>query len=222
MDRTSNRRIALAMGVALGLSVVAVSLAARPAHAQETTTASVRVGESAVGNAVADAVRAAAGAQIALIPASAFRSNLPLPTSASGDQLASLLDPPSDSIVLLSLTGAQLKDALERSVRYGAKGFAGFLQVSGVKITVDPTRPDGARVVAIAVGGQPLNPTAKYRVATTKPLSNGASGYFQIWAKSDISGDAQKTLAEAIRSWVAGRGGTVALATDGRIEAVKP
>ena len=217
MDRISNKRVAIAAGVALGLSFAALALTARPARAQGDTTASVRVGESAAGNAVADAVRSAAGAQVALIPASAFRSGVAVPSAAGGDQLASLLDPPSDAIVLLSLTGAQLKDALERSVRYGAKGFAGFLQVSGIKVSVDPARADGARIVSLSVGGQPVNPATKYKVATTKPLANGASGYFQIWSKADVAGDAQKTLAEALRAWAAGQGGSVTLSTDGRI-----
>lgn len=217
MDRISNRRIALAAGVALGLSVAALALTVRPARAQDGTTAAVRIGESAAGNAVADAVRAAAGAQIALVPASAFRNGVAVPASLGGDQLASLLDPPSDAIVLLSLTGAQLKDALERSVRYGSKGFAGFLQVSGIKVSVDSSKPDGSRIVLISVGGQPVNPGAKYKVATTKPLANGASGYFQIWSKADVTGDAQKTLAEALRAWAASQGGSVTLATDGRI-----
>ena len=217
MDRISNRRIALAVGVALSLSVATLAMIARPARAQDGTTASVRIGESAAGNAVADAVRSIAGAQVALIPASAFRNGVAVPATLGGDQLASLLDPPSDAIVLLSLTGAQLKDALERSVRYGSKGFAGFLQVSGIKLTVDPSKADGARVTSVTVGGQPLNPAAKYKVATTKPLANGASGYFQIWSKADVTGDTQKTLAEALRAWAASQGGSVNLATDGRI-----
>ena len=221
MDRISNRKLVLATGIALGLSLTALAFVALPARAQGDTTASVRFGESAAGNAVADAVRSATGAQIALIPASAFRSGVAVPGAAGGDQLASLLDPPSDAIVLLSLTGAQLKDALERSVRYGAKGFAGFLQVSGIKVSVDPGKPDGARIVSISVGGQPVNPATKYRVATTKPLANGASGYFQIWSKADLAGDAQKTLAEALRAWAAGQGGSATLSTDGRIGTVK-
>jgi 2',3'-cyclic-nucleotide 2'-phosphodiesterase (5'-nucleotidase family) len=174
-----------------------------------------------VGNAVADAVRAAAGTPVALVPAAAFRTGVPIPARASADSLVALLDPPSDLIVVLSLTGGQLKDALERSVRYGTKGFAGFLQISGLKIVVDPGKPDGNRVVSVAVGGKPLESDKKYRVATTRPLANGASGYFQIWTKDDIASEAQKTLATAIREWAASRGGDVDLATDGRI-AIKP
>ncbi len=209
---------ALVVGLCAGLATLAV----RSAHAQsEGTTTAIRLGESGAGNAVADAVRAASGTPIALVPAAAFRTGVPVPARASADTLAALLDPPSDLIAVLNLSGAQLKDALERSVRYGSKGFAGFLQISGLKIVVDSSKPDGQRVASVMVGGQPLDPDKKYKVATTRPLANGASGYFQIWNKDDIVGEAQKTLAAAIREWAASKGGEVNLSADGRIT-VKP
>jgi 5'-nucleotidase / UDP-sugar diphosphatase len=206
--------VALAVGLCAGLA----TFAARSARAQsEGTTGAIRLGESGAGNAVADAVRAAAGTPVALVPAAAFRTGVPVPARASADTLAALLDPPSDLIAVLNLSGAQLKDALERSVRYGSKGFAGFLQVSGIKLTVDSSKPDGQRVVSVSVGGQPLDPDKKYKVATTRPLANGASGYFQIWTKDDLVGEGQKTLAAAIREWAASKGGEIALSADGRI-----
>ena len=107
-------------------------------------------------------------------------------------------------------------------MRYGAKGFAGYLQVSGISIKVDLSKPDGARIASVSVGGQPLDPGKKYKVATTRPLANGASGYFQIWTKSDISGDSQKTLAAALREFAASQGGTLTLAVDGRISGGRP
>lgn len=217
MEKISNKRL-VSLALAIGLCAGLATFATRTARAQgDSTTTAIRVGESGVGNAVADAVRAAAGTPIALVPAAAFRTGVPVPARASADSLAALLDPPSDLISILNLSGSQIKEALERSVRYGSKGFAGFLQVSGLKITVAPGNAEGSRITSISVGGQALDPNKKYKVATTRPLANGASGYFQIWGKDDIAGDAQKTLAAAIREWAATQGGDVALATDGRI-----
>jgi len=165
--------LALAIGLCAGLATFAI----RTARAQgDSTTTAIRIGESGAGNAVADAVRAAAGTPIALVPAAAFRTGVPVPPRVSADSLAALLDPPSDLISILNLSGSQIKEALERSVRYGSKGFAGFLQVSGLKITVAPGNPDGSRITSVSVGGQALDPNKKYKVATTRPLTKGPRG----------------------------------------------
>jgi 2',3'-cyclic-nucleotide 2'-phosphodiesterase (5'-nucleotidase family) len=42
---------------------------------------------------------------------------------------------------------------------------------------VDPARPPGQRVGAIAVEGQPLDPAALYRVAVPDYLARGQDGY---------------------------------------------
>jgi 2',3'-cyclic-nucleotide 2'-phosphodiesterase (5'-nucleotidase family) len=52
-----------------------------------------------------------------------------------------------------------------------------FLQTAGIQMTVDPTRPPGQRVGAIAIEGQPLDPVAPYRVAVPDYLARGQDGY---------------------------------------------
>jgi 5'-nucleotidase len=53
------------------------------------------------------------------------------------------------------------------------------LQVSGVRFSFDPSQPKGKRVVAgsVSVGGDPLSPSATYRLATKEYLADGKDGY---------------------------------------------
>jgi 2',3'-cyclic-nucleotide 2'-phosphodiesterase (5'-nucleotidase family) len=164
----------------------------------EISTANVRTTETEVGNLLADAVRAVAGAEIGLIPAFAFKTGATAPKPASVEQAINLVDPPNDTVVLLNLTGRQIKAALERSVSYAPQPSAGFLQVSGLKFTFDPRKDSPNRVSNIQVNGQPLDDNKTYKVAATKPLGNGQQGYHQVWDRKSIVTDTGKTLTDAL------------------------
>jgi 5'-nucleotidase / UDP-sugar diphosphatase len=164
----------------------------------EISTANVRTAETEVGNLLADAVRAVAGAEIGLIPAFAFKTGATAPKPASVEQAVNLVDPPNDTVVLLNLTGRQIKAALERSVSYAPQPSAGFLQVSGLKFTFDPRKDSPNRVSNIQVNGQPLDDNKTYKVAATKPLGNGQQGYHQVWDRKSIVTDTGKTLTDAL------------------------
>ncbi len=171
-----------------------------PVQAQTEKTA-IRLGEAEAGNLVADAVRLAVGADVALIPAAAFKGS----KAASVDVAMGLLDPATDEIVVLSVRGSQLKDALERSVSFAGTPFAGFLQVSGLVFQYNSTNDIGERVLKVTVGGAALDPKKLYKLATTKPLADGQQGYFQIWKKEQIIAGAKTvTLADALKALPAG------------------
>ncbi len=44
-------------------------------------------------------------------------------------------------------------------------------------MTVDPARPPGQRIAAVTIGGRPLDPAGRYRVATVDYLARGKDGY---------------------------------------------
>lgn len=204
----------------LGGAFVAVRAAyARPAAGAQAnfTTAGVKEGETEAGDLVADAVRAAAGADIAFVPAAAFRPGASVPRPATGEQAAGLMEPASDVVVVLSLQGKQIADALERAVSFAPQPSSGFLQVSGLKFTFDPGKPGGRRIQSVSVNGAPLDAVKVYKVATTRPLANGQQGYFQIWNKENITGDTGKTLAAALSDLARQRGGTLSASAEGRI-----
>jgi 2',3'-cyclic-nucleotide 2'-phosphodiesterase (5'-nucleotidase family) len=215
---------ALLCAALVGGTDVPVPFAAGVARAAPPTisTANVRQSETEAGDLVADAVRGAAGADVALLPAAAFRPNADAPRPATAEQVTSLLDPPTDQVVSLNLRGSQVLQALERAVSFAPAASAGFLQVSGLRFTYDVKRDPGQRVVSATVDNKPLEAARSYRVATTRPLANGEQGYFQIWDKDQavVAPGPAKTLTDAVAEWAKSHGVSMAPTTDGRITAV--
>lgn len=105
----------------------------------------VRNRECALGNFVADAYRAISGAEIAIVNGGGIRAALPKGEVTFGDVLT--LHPYGNTLCSVRATGAQILDALELGCRatlaqssngenaVGESG--GFLQVSGLKYTID-------------------------------------------------------------------------------------
>jgi 2',3'-cyclic-nucleotide 2'-phosphodiesterase (5'-nucleotidase family) len=162
------RKLGAALGTVVGRTAVPL----------DTRNDAVRTGESAFGNLVADAMRAAIGADVSLLNAGSIRGNRIYPAGAAltrGDLLREL--PFGNLVVALSLTGAQVRAALENSVSR-VEGKAGrFAQVSGLSFRYDRARPPGARVLEVRVGGAPLEAGRAYRVATTEFTAAGGDGY---------------------------------------------
>jgi 2',3'-cyclic-nucleotide 2'-phosphodiesterase (5'-nucleotidase family) len=198
-------------------SLLLASPAARAGAQANLSTENVKQAETEAGDLVADAVRAAGGADIAFVPAAAFKPGATVPRPASAEQAAGLMEPASDAVVVLSLRGTQVLAALERAVSFAPQSSSGFLQVSGLKFTYDASKPGGKRVVSATVGGAPLDAVKTYKVATTRPLANGQQGYFQIWDKDQISADPGKTLAAALADLARQRGGNLSASVEGRI-----
>jgi len=147
----------------------------------DSRNATVRSRETIIGDIIADAMRAQTGAEAAIMNGGGIRSGH---VYAAGteitrkDILAEL--PFGNRLVRLSLTGAQLRAALENGFS-GLPSPAGrFPQVSGLQIEVDASRPAGSRVVSIKVDGQPLDDNKLYTVATNDFMARGGDGYTQF------------------------------------------
>lgn len=139
-------------------------------------------GETTWGRLVADSVRATGGADIALINAGALRPG----TLSSGPvevaDINALLAFGDDEVVTLSLSGAQLRAALERAASAYPTVSTGFLHVSGLTATFDPNAPPGRRVGNILVRGRAVGDQDTFAAAMPFSLSEGAAGYFNIWS----------------------------------------
>ena len=83
----------------------------------------------------------------------------------------------ANTLVMMDLTGAQIKQALENGVSRYPAADGRFPQVSGLSFTFDPTEPAGSRIVEVWVGGAPLDEAAVYRVATNDFLAASGDGY---------------------------------------------
>lgn len=138
----------------------------------------IRVQETNLGNLVADMMRWAAGdAQIAFENGGGIRWHRLFPAGPITRGDAYELLPFSNTLVMMDLTGAQVKEALEHSVNLYPSQFGGFLHVSGLKFTFDPSKPVGSRVVDVWIGDTPVMEATVYRVATNDFQAAGGDGY---------------------------------------------
>lgn len=123
--------------------------------------------ESDLGNLYADIIRAEVSAEIGFMPSGALRKDLP-----QGDvPLMDVIDsfPFTDRVAELEMTGRQILAVLEQSLTLER----GMLQVSGLRVDYDLSRPVGNRVVSVQVNGVDLNLAQFYRVSTVEIMAQG-------------------------------------------------
>jgi hypothetical protein len=156
-----------------------------------------------LGNVTTDAIRKAAGSNIAFLPAGSFKEIVVSVNNIASLNTVSLLQYPDDLITIRTLTGSQILKALERSVSLIPQKNKGFLQVSGMSFKYNPKAAKGSRVTSVTINGKPLVQNKSYSAAMTQPFSNGGYGYFIIWGKSkDNVKETGKTISDAVKSFV--------------------
>jgi 2',3'-cyclic-nucleotide 2'-phosphodiesterase (5'-nucleotidase family) len=144
----------------------------------DSRTATMRSREAAIGNIVADAMRAAAHADVAIMNGGGIRggklyaANSPI---SRRDVLAEL--PFGNRVVTLDISGHALKAAIENGLSQLPNASGRFPQVSGLVVEADLDRPPGSRITSIKVGDAPLDEARTYRVATNDFLARGGDGY---------------------------------------------
>lgn len=135
----------------------------------------VRTKETNLGSLIADMMRAAGSADIALTNGGGIRASIDKGPITLGEVFTTL--PFDNTLVVLEVSGASIKAALERSVSAYPKELGAFLQVSGLKFVFDPSKPAGERVISVTVGDAPLDPKKLYKVATNDFMAAGGDGY---------------------------------------------
>lgn len=145
-------------------------------------------GESPLGRVIADAQLAAAsspdkgGAVIAFMNPGGIRADLPVnvPNASMGVTYGDVftVQPFGNVMMVISLTGAQIKEALEQQFDNPAPGQNRILQVSrGLTYTWDAAKPKGEKVSDLKLNGAPLDPAATYRVTMNNFLADGGDGF---------------------------------------------
>ena len=166
---------------------VAAPLANRPAGSVTETLSRVpnATGESVLGDVIADAqlaatsTEASGGAVIAFTNPGGIRIDIARKEDGAvtyADIFAS--QPFRNQLVTLTLTGKQIKDALEQ--QWSEPKRPRILQVSkGFAYAWDGARADGERVIAerMTLNGQPVDPAASYRVTVNNFLAVGGDGF---------------------------------------------
>ena len=175
-------------------------------------------GETAFGNLLADAMREATGSDIALSNGGGIRGDTVYPPGTELTRKMVLTELPfGNKTVVLRLTGAQVREALENGVSRAAHPSGRFPQVSGLAFSFDAQRPPGERVTRITVGGASLEDSKTYTLATNDFLARGGDDYRVFRAGEVLVDSASGSLmaGQLIDHIIAA--GTVAPAIEGRI-----
>lgn len=143
----------------------------------------IRRMETNLGNLIADAFLEKANeyikTDIAMINSGEIRTSIPAGEITFG-QLVSVL-PFQNNLIVLSMSGEEIWQALENSVSDVESGKGKFAQVSGLKFKYDVNRPPGKRVWAVEVktgkSFEPLDLNKYYSVVTTNFIADGRTGY---------------------------------------------
>lgn len=167
--------------------------------AREFNAVSLPSGESALGNLVADAQLAATvspdrgGAVIAFNNSASLRA--PLIPDAEGNIAYGALfatQPFQNDLVVMNLTGAQLKAVLEQQFGPTVGQRVRSLNSSlGLTYSWDAARPQGERILmeTIKLNGAHISPELQYRVAVNSFVAAGGDGYtvFQAGTERQVS-----------------------------------
>lgn len=140
-----------------------------------------RAAQSEVGDLLADIMRDAMPADLAITNSGGLRADLPA-GELTREHLQAVM-PFDNRMVLLEMTGEQVQQLF----RIGSSGGHGILQLSGGTYAFDPARTEGDdldgdgevaewernRLCAVTVGGEALDPARTYKVVTTDFLHGG-------------------------------------------------
>jgi len=194
---------------------VAIGTTATPLDSRRAT---VRTGEAAMGNLVADALREAVNADVAITNGGGLRGNTEYPAGHAITRKDVLTELPfGNRTMKLQVTGATILAALENGFSEIEDGGGRFPQVSGLKVEFDPAKPKGARVLAVEANGKPLDVNAKYTIATNDFMANGGDGYAVFReAKPLLTVRDAKLMANDVMAYITARK-TVSPAVEGRI-----
>lgn len=121
-----------------------------------------------------------------------------------------------NTLVVLEVTGRQLRDALEHSARYFRAYEPGrrpadlvdekipaynFDIAEGVTYDLDISKPAGQRIENLRFRGQPVRPEQKFRLATNNYRVNGGGGYTMYKGAREVYRSGTE-IRELIIDWV--------------------
>lgn len=183
----------------------------------DSRRATVRGGEAAIGNLIADAMREATGADAVIVNGGGIRGDTTYPAGATLQRRSVLAELPFGNLtVKLELKGTDILAALENGVSMVEEGAGRFPQVSGIGFAYSTARPAGSRVSDVTVAGRPLDAAATYTLATNDFMARGGDGYTMFTgARPLIDERSSRLIASQVIDYVAARG-TVSPAIEGR------
>lgn len=138
----------------------------------------VRTQEAAIGNLIADAMKAAVNSDIAITNGGGIRADKEYAAGSDISRRDILTELPFGNVtVLTEVTGQQVLDGLENGFSKFEDGAGRFPQISGLKVVADVKKPAGQRIVSVEANGKPLDKAATYKLATNDYMLGGGDGY---------------------------------------------
>jgi len=178
-------------------------------HLTATARKNDEDGESPAADLVADSMLAATrtaemgGAQLALVNSTGVRVDLPGGDVRYKDAFAMM--PFGNNLVVMTLTGTQLKGALEQQyaipLRAKATRPAVLAPSAGFTYAVDLTKPEGSRVSDLRLNDAAVNPGGRYRVVLNNYLASGGDGISAFTQGTDVTDRGIIDL-DALVAWI--------------------
>ena len=172
-----------------------------------------------MGNLIADGMRDATGADIAIMNGGGIRGDRVYEAGAKLTRRDILAELPFGNVtVVTELPGSQILLALENGVSQVEKGAGRFPQVSGLTFTLDPSAPAGSRVSEVMVDGAALEADKVYKVAVNDFILGGGDGYDALGGGRIVTdGPTSSLVANDVMAYVE-KLGTVKPVVEGRIK----
>ena len=175
-------------------------------HLTAVAAKSVEDGESPAADLIADSMIAATkgAAQIALVNASGVRVDLPAGDVKYKDAFAMM--PFGNNLVVMTLTGAQLKTVLEEQygipLRPKMTRPSALASSAGFTYAVDIRKPENERVSDMRLNGKPIAVDGRYRVVVNNYLASGGDSLTGFMAGTEVTDTGIIDL-DALVDWIA-------------------
>ena len=182
---------------------------------------SVRGQETAIGNLVADAMRWATDADVAMANGGGIRAEREYAPGTMLTRRDILTELPFGNVTVMSeITGQQVLDAMENGVSRVEDGSGRFPQISGMSIVYDPSAPAGSRIVQLMIGDAEVDINAVYKFATNNYAMGGGDGYGMLGGGRELINTGNgKLMANDVIDYIVANGG-VQTVVEGRIKVV--
>jgi 2',3'-cyclic-nucleotide 2'-phosphodiesterase/3'-nucleotidase len=172
-------------------------------------------GESALGDLVTDAIRVAGKTDVAFQNSGGLRADLPEGVLTRGSVFEVM--PFDNTLVTLSLSGAELRHLLEEMLRTGRVPIQ-----SGLHIRYNPSRPEMQRLVSVSLAdGTPVDDAKHYTVAVNNFMAGGGDN-LTVFRDARGKVDTGILIREALERYLTehAKEGVLDCAPDGRVEQV--
>jgi 5'-nucleotidase / UDP-sugar diphosphatase len=207
--------------LAVPLEEIRSKVVAEAAAEIDGSRESCRAVECPMGTLIAEAMLdrvAGQGVTIAIQNGGGVRAGLDAGPVTMGEVLTVL--PFQNTLSTFEVDGATLIAALENGASQMEEGAGRFAQVAGMKYTVDPKAPVGARIseVMVLVGGDawaPIDPATVYKVVSNNYVRGGGDG-FKMFVDAANAYDFGPDLADVTAEYMA-KNSPFTPFTDGRI-----